>query len=208
MCVTRLIRLVMKSILFLPAFLVSVSLPMARSESVESQLGKHDWVVDSGHSSCVFRIMHANASWFFGSFDQVKGKVTMDLAAPSEGSVEIVIPVESIDTNSPRRDGHLKSPDFFNAKENPEIKFRSTSIKKGVHATLEVIGELSMAGKSQSVSMSVEHVSDGEMRGKRRGFLANVSIKRSNFGMTYGVENSAIGDQVELMVSLELTQPK
>lgn len=197
----------MKSLLLLPAVLIAVSLPMTDSVVVDQPLGPNDWAVDSGHSGCVFRVKHANASWFLGTFDKVGGKVTLDANAPEKGSVELTIETESIDSNDKQRDGHLMSPDFFNAKENPEITFKSTKIvAKG--KDLQVTGDLTMAGKKKSITIPVEYSGEGEFRGKRRGYMTTFMIKRSDFGMTYGVKQNTLGDDVHLTVSLELVQPK
>ena len=196
----------MKSLLLLPALLVAASMPVSAPVVTGQPLGEHDWLVDPGHSSVVFKVKHANASWFFGTFDKIEGKVTIDPDSPASGSVELTIPVDSVDTNSKRRDGHLKSGDFFSAKENPDITFRSTKIVK-VGDDLSVTGELAMAGKKQTITMSVEEVGDSVARDKRRGYLATFTIKRSEFGMTYG-NAKVLGDEITLMIALELTQPK
>ncbi|MGK0302890.1 MAG: polyisoprenoid-binding protein YceI [Planctomycetota bacterium] len=197
----------MKSLLLLPAILVAVSMPMGEPVVVTQPLGEHDWVVDAGHSACVFRVKHANASWFLGTFDKVEGKVTLDAAAPEKGSVELTIATESIDSNDKQRDGHLMSPDFFNGKENPEITFKSTKIKAD-GKNLNVTGDLSLAGKTKSITIPVEFVGEGEFRGARRGYITTFAIKRSDFGMTYGVKKNVLGDDVHMTVSLELVQPK
>lgn len=197
----------MKSLLLLPAILVAVAMPIAEPAVPIQPLGEHDWMVDAGHSSCVFRVKHANASWFMGTFDKVEGKATLDASALEKGSVELTIATESIDSNNKQRDGHLMSPDFFNGKENPEITFKSTKIK-ATGKDLEVTGDLSMAGKTKSITILAEFVGEGESRGIRRGYITTFAIKRSDFGMTYGVQKNALGDDVHLMVSLELVQPK
>ncbi len=196
----------MKSLLFLPAILVAVSLPVSEPVVVTEPLGENDWVVDSGHSGCVFRVKHANASWFLGTFDKVAGKVTIDPSAPEKGSVELTIPTESVDSNDKQRDGHLMSPDFFNGKENPEITFKSTKIKAN-GKDLEVTGDLMMAGKKNSITINVDYVGEGEFRGTRRGYMTTFAVKRSDFGMTYGVQKNMLGDEVHLTVSLELVHP-
>ena len=192
----------MKTLLLLPVALALLALP--KTDAVASPpAGEHDWVVDSLHSSVVFRVKHANASWFQGSFDVVKGTVSLDPSKPEAGSVALTIPLDSIDTNDKKRDDHLKSPDFFNSKENPEITFTSTKIaKKG--DLLEVTGDLAMAGKKKSVTMAVEKTGEGELMGKKiRGWMSTFTIKRSEFGMTYGVDQKALGDEVTLSIALE-----
>ena len=197
----------MKTLILLPAVLVAATMPFARPVTTDLPLGPNDWDIDGAHSSVVFKVRHADASWFFGTFDKIDGTVTLDPKDPAKGSVTLTIPVASIDTNDAKRDGHLKSPDFFNAKENPDITFASTAIvAKG--DDLQVTGELSMAGATKTISMNVEHVGDGEFHGTRRGYLATFPVKRSDFGMTYGVDQNVLGDEVTLTISLELVQPQ
>jgi polyisoprenoid-binding protein YceI len=196
----------MKTLLLLPLSFALFALPTAPS-APSAPRGDHDWTVDGGHSSVVFRVKHANASWFQGMFDKVDGKVTFDPAKPEATSVQLTIPVDSVDTNDQKRDAHLKNQDFFNSKENPEITFRSTSIK-AEGAVLQVTGELAMAGKTKTVTIPVEKTGEGEFYGKRVGFSTTFTIKRSEFGMTYGVDKNVLGDEVTLMIDLELTQAK
>ena len=202
----------MKTLLMLPALLVAAVTPMMTA-SVAPEVppariaGPNDWTVDAGHSSCVFGCKHAGAAWFLGTFDRVEGKVTLDPSAPEAGRVELLIPVEGLDSNNEQRDGHLKSPDFFNAKENPEITFKSTEIV-AAGKDLEVTGDLSMAGVTQSVKIPVKWTGDGEFRGKRRGYMAEFSVARSEFGMNYGLAQNVLSDEVRLVLSLELVQAK
>jgi polyisoprenoid-binding protein YceI len=196
----------MKPLLLLPLSFALFALPTAPS-APSAPRGDHDWTVDGGHSSVVFRVKHANASWFQGMFDKVDGKVTFDPAKPEATSVQLTIPVDSVDSNDAKRDAHLKNEDFFKSKENPEITFKSTKVaKKG--EMLEVTGELAMAGKSKTVTIPVEFTGTGEFYGKRAGFMTTFTIKRSEFGMTYGVDKNALGDEVTLQIALETIQAK
>jgi polyisoprenoid-binding protein YceI len=196
----------MKTLLLLPFSLALFSLPAAPT-ATGALLGEHDWAVDPVHSSVVFKVKHAGASWFKGSFDVINGTITLDPSKPEAGSVKLTIPVDKVDTNDDKRDAHLEGPDFFNVKENPDITFTSTAIaKKGDQ--LAVTGELSMAGKTHSITIPVEKVGEGEFYGKRVGFSTTFTIKRSEFGMTYGVDKNVLGDDVTLMIDLELVQPK
>ncbi len=195
----------MKSLLILPLSFALFAIPTAPSTGVAA--GEHDWTVDAGHSSVVFKVKHANAAWFKGSFDVVNGSITLDPTKPEAGSVQLTIPVDSVDTNDKKRDDHLKNNDFFNSKENPEIAFKSTKIaKKG--DGFDVTGDLAMAGKSHPITLHVEKAGEGEFYGKRVGFTTTFTIKRSEYGMTYGVDKNALGDEVTLMVDLEMIQPK
>jgi len=167
----------------------------------------HEWVVDQGHSSVVFRVKHANIANFYGVFKSIEGKITLDPAAPASGSVWLSIPVDSVDSRDAKRDEHLRGPDFFNSKENPAIEFRSNKIVAKGEA-LEVTGDLELAGKKKSVTMTVQKTGEGDFYGPRVGYEATFQIKRSEFGMDYGIAKNALGDTVDLMVGLELVKPK
>ena len=195
--------------LLLPAALALFTLPGREDPAMPAPPGDHDWVVDSVHSSVVFRIKHANASWFQGTFDKVEGQITLDPSKPEAGSVTITIPVDSIDTNDKKRDEHLKAPDFFNSKENPSITFKSTKIAKKSDTLFAVTGDLEMAGKKQSVTLPVEKTGEGEMMGaKLAGWMTTFTIKRSDFGVKYGLDKGALGDEVTLTIALETNPAK
>lgn len=196
----------MKIFLLLPFSLALFTLP-TQPGAPAAPRGEHDWVVDPVHSSVVFKVKHANAAWFKGTFDEIAGTVSLDPTKPEAGSVKLAIPVASVDTNDQKRDDHLKAADFFNYKENPDITFTSTKIAAKGDA-LAVTGELSMAGKTKPITIDVAKVGEGEFYGKRVGYTTTFTIQRSDFGMTYGVENNALGDAITLMVDLELIQPK
>lgn len=194
----------MKSLLLVP-FAFACLWPTTAVVEPAAPRGEHDWVVDGVHSSVVFRVKHAGASWFKGTFDTIEGTISLDRSKPEGGSVQLKIPVDSVDTNNKQRDDHLKNQDFFKSKENPDITFKSTKIaKKGEQ--FEVTGDLAMAGKTKSITIPVEYVGEGEMQGKRIGYSTTFTIKKADFGMTYG--GPALGDDVTLMIDLELIQPK
>lgn len=190
-------------LLLLPFSLALIGSPVPPAGAA---VGQQAWKVDAVHSSVVFKVKHASASWFKGTFDAVDGAMTLDPSKPEAGSVQLTIPVDSVDTNDEKRDAHLEGPDFFNGKENPEITFRSTKIE-AQGDTLEVTGELAMAGHTKTITMPVQKVGEGEFHGKRVGYSTTFVIKRSDFGMTYG-EEKVLGDEVTLMIDLELVQPQ
>jgi polyisoprenoid-binding protein YceI len=197
----------MKTILLLPFAFTLIAVPSTPIAAAQLGRGPNDWSVDAGHSSVVFKVRHANAAWFKGSFDVIQGVVTLDAKTAEPASVQLTIPVASVDSNDQKRDDHLKAPDFFNAKENPEITFASTRIAKAGDG-FAVTGTLAMAGKQQAITIPVEKVGEGEFYGRRIGYTSTFTIKRSDFGMTYGVDKNVLGDEVTLMIDLELVAAK
>ena len=84
---------------------------------------------DPVHSSAVFRSHHANAGYVWGRFNDPAGTFTLDDADPTKSTFSGEIKADSVDTHNDKRDAHLKSPDFFNAKQFPTISFQSTAVK-------------------------------------------------------------------------------
>src|SRR5947209_4378050 len=75
-----------------------------------------NYTIDAMHAAAVFKISHVGLSWTYGRFNDLSGEFALDNADPSRSSFTLTMKTESIDTNNPKRDGHLKSPDFFNVK--------------------------------------------------------------------------------------------
>jgi polyisoprenoid-binding protein YceI len=144
-----------------------------------------------------------------GEFTKVSGKILWDSENPANSSIEAGIDATSINTREPQRDGHLKSPDFLDVEQYPEIQFRSTQ----VHSTeggVEVTGDLTIHGVTRSVVLEVEGPTP-ENRDPwgyvRIGASATTKIDRRDFGLIW---NSAletggvlVGDQVKISIEVE-----
>jgi polyisoprenoid-binding protein YceI len=168
-----------------------------------SAAGVTAYTIDDVHSCALFRVKHAAASQFWGRFNDVSGTFTV-ANDPALMAFSVEIKVDSVDTAEPKLDGHLKSPDFFNAAEFPTMKFTSRSAKKAAGENMfEVAGDLSMHGVTKPVTAMVELTGVSDMMGGRAGIEAIFTVKRSDFGMTYGVDKGAIGDEVRVLVNLE-----
>lgn len=163
------------------------------------------FTVDSGHSGAFFRITHINVSAFHGRFNLVKGTVAWADDNLEGSSISIEIPIGSIDCNDKKRDQHLKSPDFFSAKQFPVMTFKSTSIKKE-GAGYAITGQFMMRGVTKEITIQAIKVGEGDRGprfGYRAGFESTFTIKRSDYGMSWGVKNNALGDEVRITISLE-----
>ena len=164
-----------------------------------------EFVVDGGHSSVLFRVMHLSASPFWGRFNQVTGKFMIDASKLDESYVEIEIPTESIDSNSEGRDRHLKSQDFFSAKEFPKLTFKSTKVEAGDDGMFEITGDLTLRGKSKSITIKAENTGTAtvsERFGLRTGFESTFEIDRTDFGVSYGT-GGVLGEKVRIVIALE-----
>ena len=159
--------------------------------------------VDPVHSAAVFRIHHANIGYVWGRINDPAGTYALDDADPTKSSFNIELQVGNVDTHNDKRDAHLKSPDFFNAKQYSTITFKSTAVKKGAGNTLDVTGDLTLHGVTKSITLPVELTGKGQFPPgtQRAGVEATFSIKRSDFDMKNML--GAVGDEVRLTVALE-----
>jgi polyisoprenoid-binding protein YceI len=157
--------------------------------------------IDPVHSTVIFRINHMGASNFYGRFNGIAGEFT--LVEGGTGSVSVTIDAKSVDTANGKRDEHLRSPDFFSVEEFPEITFKSDALKHLGGSKYEAKGTLALHGVSKEVTVEVERIGNGDMRGTPiTGFEGTVTIKRSDFGMKYGL-GGPLGDEVRLILAVE-----
>lgn len=164
-----------------------------------------DYTVDTAHSAAVFRVSHLGLSWTHGRFKDISGSFAVDAQNPSAMLFFLTARVDSIDTDNPKRNQHLKSPDFFDAAQYPTISFKSTSIRP-VEGGYEVTGDLTLHGVTKPLTVIFKGGRTAEFpRGiQRTGYVAEFAIKRSDFGMDKMIE--AVGDKVLVQFSFEGTK--
>jgi polyisoprenoid-binding protein YceI len=173
---------------------------------MNSSVRADDYVIDTAHSGVSFQISHLGLSYIQGRFDDFSGKFTIDTSEPTKSSFSMAIKTESVDTNNSKRDEHLRSPDFFNAKQFPALTFMSTSVK-GIEGGYEVTGDLTLHGETKPVTFSLKGGKMAEFPPKvtRTGFSSSqIVIKRSDFGV--GKPMPVLGDEVYITVSFEGTK--
>lgn len=180
------------------AAIVASVAPAASAVAPAAVLAEGSYSVDSGHSSVIFKAKHNNVANFYGRFDEVSGSFALE----ESGSFDLSIKADSVHSGNSKRDDHLKSPDFFSAKEFPMMTFKSKSVKAKGSDSFEVVGDLTFRGVTKPLTVTVKNTGTGEARGKKlAGMETTFTIKRSEFGSTYGIPG--ISDEVELIVSLE-----
>ena len=162
------------------------------------------YTIDPVHSTGIFRVHHFGAAMFYGRFNDVTGTITYNPEDPASLSFDVVIDVESVDTNTERLNNHLKSPDFFNAKEFSEMTFKSTAVSKVDDDTFEVTGNLTIRGITKTITTQVDLTGIvNSRRGKKIGFETIFTVDRSDYGVNYGLENGVLGREIRLLVSME-----
>ena len=163
-----------------------------------------DYNVDPAHSFLMFKVRHFNAGNVYGRFNNPTGKLVYDANDVSKSTFEVEAKTENLDTGNPMRDKHLKTPDFFDAAQNPTISFKSTKVEKGASDdALKITGDLTIHGETKSITVDATKLGEAkDPQGKTRiGFETKFTIKRSDYGMNFMA--GAVGDDIEITVALE-----
>jgi polyisoprenoid-binding protein YceI len=159
--------------------------------------------IDPVHSAILFKINHFGVGDIYGRFDAFSGTFTIDAADPSKDAVNVEIKTDSVDTNAPDRDKHIKSPDFFNAAQYQTATFKSTSVKKVDDKTYQVAGDFTLRGVTKPLTLDVKAIGTGPgPKGEiRSGWEATATLKRSDFEVKTFLP--AVGDDVGLTIAIE-----
>lgn len=168
-----------------------------------------EWTIDKAHSNVNFTITH-----FFtpvdGSFEDYTSDIYFDPADLENSTIDVTIPVASINTENDRRDNHLKSEDFFNASEWPNITFESNSIEQTGENQFVAHGELTIRDVTREFDLPFElkGVMDHPMKENTKvaGITASASLNRTDYGVGVGdwAATAVVGDEVNIQLNLEL----
>jgi polyisoprenoid-binding protein YceI len=159
--------------------------------------------LDVVHSTVIFKIKHLNVGHSYGRFNDLSGSFLVDKDKPENSSLNVTVNVESVDTANADRDKHLRSQDFFSAKEFPTMSFKSTAFKKTADNTYDVTGDLTFKGQTKPITVSLTHIGTGPGRrgGEVSGVETTFTIKRSEWNINF--LPGALGEDVTLTVALE-----
>jgi len=175
----------------------------------------NQWLIDASHSNASFSVRHMMITNVRGEFQKIEGTVTFDPANPETAQVEASVEATSINTRDEKRDGHLKSPDFFDVEKFPKLTFKSKSVKAKGKEHLTVTGDLTIHGVSKEVVFDVEGPSapsTDPFGNTRVGATATTKIKREDFGLTWNAALEAggvlVGHDVSITVDISLIKQK
>lgn len=191
----------MKKIITSVALLASMTIANAQT-----------WQLDKSHSSVKFSVTHMMVSETEGNFKSFTGNVSAQKEDFSDLNADFSIQVNSINTDDEKRDGHLKSPDFFDAEKYPTITFKSTSFKKADEKTYKLAGQLTMHGVTKPVTFDVKYngTAKDPYGNTKAGFRASTVVKRSDFNISWNkvldTGGFALSDDVQVFVNIELNK--
>lgn len=188
----------------------------ATSLLVMSANAQVNWKVDASHSKLGFSVTHLMVSETEGKFKVYEGSVNskseMDF---TDAKIEFSADVASINTEDEKRDGHLKSPDFFDAEKYPKITFKSTSMKPNAKSktTYILTGDLTMHGVTKKVTFTATGASKivkDPYGNIKNGFKVSGTINRKDFGLTWNMALEAggviVSEDVKIDLNIELNK--
>jgi polyisoprenoid-binding protein YceI len=170
------------------------------------------WAVDTAHSSVDFSVRHMVISTVKGAFNNYSASIEADPKDLTTATIQFTVDLSSVDTRNTDRDNHLRSADFFDVEQNPNLTFQSTTVERSDEDEYTVTGDLTLHGVTRMESFKVVFEGSGldPWGNEKVGFSAVGKLNRSDYGLTYNAALETggvlIGDQIK--VSLEIQAAK
>jgi polyisoprenoid-binding protein YceI len=185
--------------------------PVVREQVIEAPLST--WALDGAHSSAEFSVRHMMIANVRGEFREISGTLQLDEKNLEDSSVNVTIKTASVQTNEAKRDEHLKSPDFFDVENYPEITFHSTKWEQRGEDELAIRGDLTIHGVTKEVVLKAEGPTE-EVKdpwgGTRIGFSAKTKINRKDFGLGWNVAletgGIVVGEDVTIRLEVQFVK--
>ena len=171
-----------------------------------------NWSLDKSHSGISFSVRHMMITNVRGSFNDFDATVSADPANLSDLEATLTIDVNSINTKDEGRDGHLKSPDFFNVEQFPQISFKKTALASKGGDDYALTGDLTIAGVTKTVTLNAEISGPAKdpWGNVKLGVAADGVIHRAEFGLTWNAALETggllLGDAIKVHIELEFAQ--
>lgn len=188
----------MKRLSYIAAGLATFALFAGQAPSVQAA---DTYALDKPHSQIKFSVNRGGWTRVAGWFEKFDGQITFDEANVANSVVNATIQTGSINTGFKRRDAHLASPDFFNAKEFPTMTFKTTKVEKTGEKTGKITGDLTLLGVTKAVTLDVTFNRKApHPRNKKMfvGFSASGKIKRTDYGMKFLIP--VVSDEVKIEI--------
>lgn len=168
------------------------------------------WKLDTAHTQVQFAVRHLMISKVRGEFQKVNGTIDLDETNPSAASLDVQIETASVNTRDAQRDGHLRSPDFFNADVYPLMTFKSSAVNVTGANTARLTGDLTIRDITKPVTLDVEFL--GKVKNPwgltSAGFTARTTINREDWNLTWNVALETggvlVGKDIEISIEAEL----
>lgn len=168
------------------------------------------WTIDTNHSEVIFKVKHLVVSTITGQFKSFEGKIEGDKEDFTDAQISFTAYVDSITTGNEQRDGHLKSPDFFDAANHPKISFASTEVIFKGGSDYIVKGDLTIRGIAKPVELKAEYggIQKDFYGNTVAGFEISAKINRQDYGLTWSAVTETggivVSDEVKLQINVEV----
>ena len=163
--------------------------------------------LDPDHVSVGFLVNHIGYAKVLGLFREASGSFLFDEQTGELSDLEVVIETDSVFTNHKKRDQHLRSADFLNSREFSTMTFRAKSTRPTSDRSYAIDGELFLLGRTGKLVLQATWNKSGKYPIDGKPYVMGVSVRgsfrRSDYGMTYAVDNGWVGDEIELIIELE-----
>lgn len=169
------------------------------------------WAIDTAHSEIGFKVRHMMISNVRGTFERFETEVETEGDDFTTASISFAADIDSINTRNEQRDGHLKSADFFDAANFPQLTFKGSKLE-AVDGGHKLHGELSIRGTSKQIALDVDFggIATDPWGAVRAGFELSGEISRKEFGLQWDAVTEAgsivVADQIHLQVHVELVK--
>jgi polyisoprenoid-binding protein YceI len=176
---------------------------VAPTAAIEDLSG--DYEFDTAHTRIGFVARHAMVTSVRGAFTDFEGTAHVDAADPARSVAKVVLKVAGIDTGNEQRDGHLRSADFFDVEDHPEITFVSTGIERIDDEDFRVTGDLTVKGitKPVTVDLTFNGSAKDPFGNLRAGFEGSATVNRKEWGLTWNAALETGGFLVSDKIKLE-----
>lgn len=174
-----------------------------------TEVGIQTWQIDRTHTNVEFAVKHLMIANVKGHFEDVSGVLKGDLSRPGDFELQVTIGTASVDTRQAQRDAHLRSADFFDAEQWPEIRFVGRRIRGDVNGEFVLYGDVTIRDVTKELKFDVTN--EGSVRdpwgGARIGFSAKARLDRRDFGLLYNqaleTGGFVVGDEIRISVDAE-----
>ena len=169
-----------------------------------------NWKIDNLHSSVGFKVRHMMISNVSGTFGNISAEATTNGDDFTTARMNFKAAIDTINTGVADRESHLKSADFFDVANHPELLFHSTGVKQVTSDELEISGEMTIHGVTKPVSLKAEFagIAVDPYGQTKAGLSVTGKIKRSDFGLTWNAVTEAgnivVGDEIKLECEIQL----
>jgi polyisoprenoid-binding protein YceI len=168
------------------------------------------WAIDANHSEIGFKVKHLMITNVAGKFDKFEGSVEADGDDFVNARISFTAEAASVNTGQPQRDGHLQSPDFFDAAKFPQIKFAGTKFEKVSGDKYSLTGDLTIRDVTKSVTLDVEFsgIAKDPYNNTKAGFEITGKINRTDFGLNFNAPLETGGvllsEEIKLQIEAQL----